>query len=151
MEIISVYTDGSASNSVPIEHRIGGFAALVLIGEEERLVSGSSISLTSQQAELMAVILALLTIYDEDLALNAEVVVYSDSAYIVNCFLDKWWEMWKINGFSSIKNSEYWLVLLDLVFERGMKVRFKKVKGHSGDKFNELVDKAARKARLEHA
>jgi len=151
MEQVTIYTDGSASNIVPLPDRVGGYASVILLGDIEKIISGSDKPLTSQQAELMAVISALYIVYSEELAKDKDVVVISDSAYIVNCFLDKWWEMWKINGFTTVKNREYWEVLLELVFDRGMNVRFKKVKGHSGDNYNEMADKAAKEARLNHA
>ena len=70
----------------------------------------------------------------------------SDSAYVVNAIVKGWLYAWKLNGWRTsrgeeIKNKDLWNVLYDLLFEG---IKFIKIKGHSGNTFNELVDKLAR-------
>jgi ribonuclease HI len=73
-------------------------------------------------------------------------VVVSDSSYVVNCFRDRWWVKWEANGWRNAKkqpvaNAELWRPLVELV--RTHDVTFKWVKGHSGDRMNDLVDQLA--------
>jgi ribonuclease HI len=72
--------------------------------------------------------------------------VVSDSTYVVNCFRDGWWVRWQANGWRNAKkqpvaNADLWRPLVDLV--AGHDVRFRWVKGHSGDPMNDLVDRLA--------
>ena len=74
------------------------------------------------------------------------VVVVSDSTYVVNCFRDNWWVRWEANGWRNAKkqpvaNADLWQPLVELVGP--LDVTFRWVKGHSGDRLNELVDPLA--------
>jgi ribonuclease HI len=78
-----------------------------------------------------------------------DVVVYSDSAYVVNAFGQDWVSRWQKNGWKNSKkedvaNQDLWKTLLALMNKN--RVRLKKVKGHSGDKWNERCDELARDA-----
>ena len=78
-----------------------------------------------------------------------EVDLYSDSAYVVNAFLQGWiynWvkKGWKTSGKEPVKNKELWQELYDLT--KIHKVNFIKVKGHSDNKYNNRCDELARKA-----
>jgi ribonuclease HI len=99
----------------------------------------------------MAVALSLFHIYD-DLKEGDEALVFinSDSAYIVNCFLQRWYEKWERLDFSNVKNEEYWKVILELSLCRGMRVTYKWIPGHKGIEHNESVDRLALEARLSH-
>ena len=81
--------------------------------------------------ELRAAIEAL-----EALTAPCQVTLYSDSAYMVNCFRDRWYEAWRQNGWRNKKkqpvaNRELWEELLELVEARGHVVEFAKVVGHA--------------------
>ena len=70
--------------------------------------------------------------------------VVSDSTYVVNCFRDGWWRGWLARGWTNsqkkpVANQDLWEPLIDLVRSRGG-VSFRWVKGHSGDRMNDLVD-----------
>jgi ribonuclease HI len=89
--------------------------------------------------ELTAVIEALR-------AVGGAVDVVSDSAYVVNCFRDRWWVRWQANGWRNAKrqpvaNAELWRALLAEL--DGRDVTFRWVRGHSGDPMNDLVDRLA--------
>jgi ribonuclease HI len=91
--------------------------------------------------EVMAVVRALQ-------ALPGPVRVMSDSAYVVNCFRDRWWEGWRRRGWRNssgqpVANRDLWEPLLALVLDGGRSIRFGKVKGHSGDPMNDWVDTLA--------
>ena len=77
----------------------------------------------------------------------------SDSAYVVNCFRDRWWESWARNGWKNagkqpVANRDLWERLIAQAQRH--EVIWHKVKGHSGDTLNERVDRLARAAIQEH-
>ena len=80
------------------------------------------------------------------LAAAGPVVVVSDSTYVVNCFRDRWWLRWEANGWRNAKkqpvaNDDLWRPLVELVDAND--VAFRWVKGHSGDRLNDVVDRLA--------
>jgi len=128
-----VFTDGAClGNPGP-----GGWAWAVPDGP---FASGPERRTTNQRMEVTAVLRAL-----EELSGPVEVV--SDSTYVVNCFRDKWWEGWLRRGWVNsarkpVANRDLWEPLIDLYRQRG-DVTFRWVKGHSGDRMNDLVDELA--------
>ena len=94
--------------------------------------------------ELTAVIEAL-----KLLKRPCEVDLYSDSAYVVNAFLQDWISSWIKNNWKNsskeeVKNKELWQELIELT--QTHKVTFHKVKGHSDNKYNNRCDELARNA-----
>jgi ribonuclease HI len=82
---------------------------------------------------------------------SGELVIVSDSTYVVNCFRDRWWVRWQANGWRNAKkqpvaNTDLWKPLVELYQERHPQFRW--VKGHSGDPMNDLVDRLAVAAAL---
>jgi ribonuclease HI len=59
--------------------------------DRDRFASGSEAPSTNQRMEIRAALEAVL-------ALDGPLLVVSDSTYVVNCFRDRWWEKWLING-----------------------------------------------------
>lgn len=119
----------------------GGWAAIIMDGTDSIELSGGTSETTNNIMELTAVIEAL-----KYLTEASEVEVYSDSAYVVNAFNQKWLENWKRNGWRTsdrkpVKNKELWLNLDNLV--QIHKVKFVKVKGHSDNEFNNKCDELA--------
>jgi ribonuclease HI len=130
---VTIYTDGACSgNPGP-----GGWAAILIHGERTKEISGGEMQTTNNRMELMAVIQAL-----KILKQTCRVKVCSDSAYIVNCFREKWYVKWEHSGFK--KNEDLWKQLLSLY--RRHKVEFVKVKGHSNVELNNRCDELARAA-----
>ena len=120
---------------------LGGWAAIIMNEEKSLEISGGTPDTTNNVMEMTAVIEAL-----KYLTEASEVEVYSDSAYVVNAFNQKWLENWKRNGWRSsdrkpVKNKELWLNLDNLV--QIHKVKFVKVKGHSDNEFNNKCDELA--------
>ncbi len=134
--VTTVYTDGACSgNPGP-----GGWAWAVPGG---RWAAGASPQTTNQRMEIMAAFAAV-----QALAGNLEIV--SDSTYVVHCFRDRWFDGWHRRGWRNSKkepvaNRDLWEPFIELVEERG-DVRFRWVKGHSGDPMNDLVDALAVRA-----
>lgn len=135
-----VYTDGACSgNPGP-----GGWGAVIRHGESEREISGFDGLTTNQRMELKAAVEALKLIPS-----GSRVKLYSDSAYLVNCFKDGWIDRWVKNGWvtskgDQVQNQELWKQLLDLNEKNS--VEWIKVKGHGTDKLNQRCDELARRA-----
>ena len=139
---ITIYTDGACSGNQSKENK-GGWGAVLLFNGKVKEINGGEVNTSNQRMELTATIKAL-----ESLKTNKHPVeVFSDSAYLVNCMNDKWYEKWLKNGWRNAKrepveNQDLWEKLITLIDT--YEVSFHKVKGHSGDEYNELADKLAR-------
>jgi ribonuclease HI len=135
---VTIYTDGACSgNPGP-----GGWAAVLLYGDNKKEISGGSKNTTNNIMEITAVIEAL-----KCLKFECEAKVHSDSAYVVNCFNNGWIQKWKKNNWQTaskepVKNKELWEELYNLVQKH--KVEFIKVKGHSNVELNNRCDELAR-------
>lgn len=133
-----VYTDGSCLGNPGR----GGWAWLV---PEGPYASGFDPRSTNQRMEITAALealRALLPIAPKGLT------VVSDSTYVVNCFRDRWWEGWKRRNWRNtagkpVANRDLWEPLLDLALGTEHPVTWQWVKGHSGDRYNDLVDELA--------
>jgi len=141
MKFVTIYTDGACSgNPGP-----GGWGAVLLFKDQNKEISGGERDTTNQRMELQAVIGALSALKVTDW----DVTIYSDSAYVVNAFKQKWLDNWQKNGWRNSKkepvaNQDLWQQLLLLTGKN--RVTMQKVKGHAGDKFNERCDELARQA-----
>lgn len=137
---VTVYTDGACSgNPGP-----GGWAAIIEEGGAERVVAGAEPHTTNQRMELMAAIEGLAAIPG-----RRRVQLFTDSAYVMNCFRDRWWEKWERNGWlgstrQPVTNRDLWERLI--AETRRHEVSWHKVKGHSGHPLNDRVDLLARQA-----
>jgi ribonuclease HI len=132
-----VYTDGSCLGTPGP----GGWAWAV---DRETYGRGSEPETTNQRMELMAVVQALESLPEY----VPGIVIVSDSAYIVNCFLEGWHEGWTADGHrrrdgKPVSNWDLWTRIFSGEIS-GFDVEFEKVKGHSGDVMNDFVDSLAR-------
>ena len=138
-EEVKIYTDGSCLNNPGP----GGWGAILIFGSQEKELSGSVKHTTNQQMELLAACKGL-----NALTREIKATVYSDSAYLVNAFKQGWLNNWKKRNWSKkkdpLQNKFLWLWLDSLTNKH--RVNFKKVKAHSGIKYNEIVDDLARNA-----
>lgn len=104
---VAIFTDGSAW-----EGR-GGFAAVIVRRHRLHLLAGPiGGSCTNQQAEMLAVISGLVLVRPLP-ALDRPVTVYSDSAYVVNCWQQGWISNWRRKGWKNssgkpVANRELW-------------------------------------------
>jgi ribonuclease HI/uncharacterized phage-like protein YoqJ len=129
-----VYTDGAClGNPGP-----GGWAWAVPDGP---YASGPDPATTNQRMEIRAALEAVRT-------LEGPLEVVSDSTYVVNCFRDRWWEGWLKRGWLNsqkkpVANRDLWEPLIEAYRADPTRVRFRWVKGHSADRYNDLVDRLA--------
>lgn len=134
---VTIYTDGACSgNPGP-----GGWAAILIVGEYRKELSGGEANTTNNRMELEGVINGL-----RALTRPCNVTIYSDSAYVVNAFNQNWIAKWMANGWKNsakaeVANSDLWKELVVLTTTH--KVTFSKVKGHADDDLNNRCDELA--------
>ena len=133
MKRVTLYTDGACSGNPGR----GGWGAILIYGSYRKELSGGEPVTTNNKMELTAVIEGLKALNEP-----CEVDVYSDSAYVVNAFLQDWISGWIRRGWKNVKNIELWNALIALTEKH--KVHFNKVKGHADDELNNRCDELAR-------
>ena len=131
---IKIYTDGSAKgNPGP-----GGYGIVLLSDEGHRKeVAKGYRKTTNNRMELLSVIVALEMLK----ARPMDVVVFSDSKYVVDAVEKKWVFNWEKKYFDKKKNVDLWKRFL--VVYRQHNVKFIWVKGHANNVENERCDKLA--------
>ncbi len=140
MKKVEIFTDGACSgNPGP-----GGYGVILKYNGHEKELSGGYRNTTNNRMELMAIIKGL-----EALKEPCEVMVYSDSRYIVDAINKGWVQRWAANNWmrnkkESAKNIDLWERLLKQLARH--KVRITWVKGHAGHEENERCDQLAVKA-----
>ncbi len=137
--MIKIYTDGSCIQNPGN----GGWAAIMLINNEKKAISGFKKNTTNNQMELMAAIEAL-----KKIPIGEEVQIYTDSKYVkmgITEWIKKWSQNnWKTSSKKKVKNLELWKELSSI--SKKHKIKWLWIKGHAGDPFNEEVDTLAKKA-----
>lgn len=146
-----IYCDGATSNNGS-KDSYGGYGWVILNAKGEKLLEGGGFvdAATNNICELMAIIEACETV-NMRMKENDKVQIYSDSAYCVNCYKQDWYKNWLENGWKNSKkqpvaNKDLWLKLIP--FFEDNRFTFVKAKGHSGDYWNEYVDKLAVKYKI---
>ncbi|GLX70206.1 ribonuclease HI [Paenibacillus glycanilyticus] len=140
MKEVTIYTDGACSgNPGP-----GGWGAVLFYGVHRKELSGGEKHSTNNRMEIQAVIEALSLLKEP-----CKAKVYSDSAYVVNCFQKGWIHGWLRNGWKNsknepVENQDLWKTLWDLM--KRHQVEYIKVKGHSDNEWNNRCDELAREA-----
>lgn len=140
MEEITIYTDGACSgNPGP-----GGWGSILMFKDYKKEISGGNNSTTNNIMELTAVVEALKLV-----KYPCKIKIYSDSAYVVNGFLQGWIYNWVKKGWKTadnkpVKNKELWEELYN--FTKIHEIEFIKVKGHADNEFNNRCDELARNA-----
>ena len=128
--MITIYTDGSARGNPG--H--GGYGVVLLSGPHRKELSQGYRLTTNNRMELMSVIVALEALKNP----NQQVLIYSDSKYVVDAVEKGWVFNWKKINFKKKKNSDLWTRFLR-IYEKH-KVKFQWVKGHSTNPLNNHCD-----------
>ena len=144
MNEVTIYTDGACSGN-PGK---GGWGAILIYAKEKKYMSGSKQLTTNNQMELIATIEALKAILKP-----SNIALYTDSQYVKNG-ITSWIFNWKKNGWKTankkpVANKDLWIELEKYVDFHS--VNWFWVKGHSGDKYNEIADELAVKAMNERS
>jgi len=136
MALVEIYTDGSARGNPGR----GGYGIILKYGSKEKELSQGYRLTTNNRMELLAVIVALETLTRPGL----DVVVYSDSKYVVEAIEQRWVYGWQKKGFKGKKNPDLWQRFLQIYPKH--KVKFKWVRGHNDHPYNERCDVLATSA-----
>jgi ribonuclease HI len=119
----------------------GGWAALLIYQDKEKMISGFEAETTNNRMELQAAIEALSALKGLQ-----EVDLWTDSTYVKQG-ITTWIFNWKKNNWKNaqkkpIKNQDLWVLLDEMQSKH--RVKWYWVKGHSGHPENDRVDEAAR-------
>lgn len=128
-----IYTDGAArGNPGP-----GGYGIVLLWkGIRKEFSQGYRLT-TNNRMELLAVIVALRSLTRE----GVNIVIYTDSSYVVNSVEKGWVFNWQKKGFKGKKNADLWIQFLELYPKHNIK--FQWVKGHANNPGNNRCDELA--------
>lgn len=144
--MIDIYCDGGCRGNGK-KDSCGAFGIVIVQeGKEEIQISNGKRDTTNNEMELSGLLGAIrfakkFIEYGED-----KVRIYCDSAYSLNITTDWMWK-WAANGWSKkggeIKNLELVQSIYDELnfYCDASKIEFIKVKGHAGNKYNEMADK----------
>jgi ribonuclease HI len=118
--MIEIYTDGAYSSS----RNQGGWAFVVIEDNKEIFKKfGSALNTTNNRMEIMACLEALR--YSK----GKEVKIFSDSMYVIGTMTKNW---------KKRKNTDLWIAMEESL--SSVQVIWEHVKGHAGNKWNELCD-----------
>ena len=130
---IEIFTDGSSrGNPGP-----GGYGVILRCGEHYKELSGGFAETTNNRMELTAVIVGLEAVRRP----NAEIILYSDSRYVVDSVNKGWVFGWERKRFEKRLNADLWIRFLEVY--RRHRVRFVWVKGHADNPMNNRCDQLA--------
>jgi ribonuclease HI len=137
MKRVVIHTDGGCKgNPGP-----GGFGAVMVCGKHRMELSAGYRLTTNNRMELRAAIAAL-----ETLTEPCEVVLHSDSKYLIDSISKRWIDGWQKRGWQTadkkpVKNRDLWQLLLAAIGSHRIDWRW--VKGHAGHTENERCDELA--------
>jgi ribonuclease HI len=137
---VIIYSDGGCKPNPGC----GGWAALLIWGDQQKEISGGEANTTNNRMELTAAISALAA-----LKRPCWIDFYTDSEYLKNG-ISQWIAEWKRNGWKTAKgdpvlNQDLWMRLDELRSRH--KIDWKWTRGHAGNRYNERVDQLAAEAR----
>ncbi len=137
MKKVEIYTDGACKgNPGP-----GGYGTILVYGGKEKELSGGEAKTTNNRMELMAVIAGL-----EALREPCEIVLTSDSTYVIHALTKRWVDNWKRknwmkNASTPVPNADLWKRLLAAAEPHS--ITWVWVRGHAGHPQNERCDRLA--------
>ena len=127
--MLEIYTDGAYSSL----RNKGGWAFVVLSnGEKIHHDFSFEFNTTNNRMEIQAALEACYWLRDNKLA---EATIYADSLYVINTMTQNW---------KRKKNNDLWDLFDEVI--KDLQIHWSHVKGHSGNKYNELCDAFASQA-----
>ena len=130
---IHLYTDGAAKGNPGR----GGYGVVLKSGPHYKELSEGFRLTTNNRMELLAVIKGLEEIKNK----GSQVIVVSDSKYVVEAVEKGWLWNWIKIGFRDKKNKDLWIRFVNIY--RQHQVKFQWIKGHNGHPENERCDQLA--------
>jgi ribonuclease HI len=145
MEII-IYTDGACKgNPGP-----GGWAAIIMLENIKKEISGGERLTTNNRMELTAAIKSLEYCEAQKKSQPAleHIKIFTDSIYVkegITIWINKWEKNnWKTGDKKNVKNVDLWKKLKELT--KSKQIEWSWIKGHSDNPMNDLADRLAKKA-----
>ena len=137
MNKIIIYTDGGCRGNPGI----GGWGVWLRYGNHDKKLQGAQQDTTNNRMELTAAIKALEAIKSSDITID----LFTDSKYVMTG-ISEWIKNWKAKGWKTankkpVKNIDLWQRLDALNNQHNVVWHW--VKGHSGDKGNDMADALA--------
>ncbi len=133
MADVIIYTDGAASgNPGP-----GGFGVVLKAGVHRKELSQGFRLTTNNRMELLAAIVGLEALKKPGM----DVIIYSDSRYVVDAVEKGWLFGWEKKGFKDKNNPDLWRRFLEVY--RKHRVKFIWIRGHADNPENERCDRLA--------
>lgn len=158
---IELYVDGACRGNGQVADAPSGIGVVLLIPDKQPIYLKEKLNFnpnTNNKAEIFAVIRGLELLFeyyspfDKNEFVKDKLTIYSDSAYMING-ITNWINGWRANNWMNskkelVKNKELWEYLDKRIhfFEQDFDIEFVKVKGHSGNKWNEKCDRLANEA-----
>lgn len=139
--MIEIYTDGTSLGN-PGK---GGFAVIIVFEQFEIILAKGFRKTTNNRMELLSVAEALNFVKNNNIN---TATIHTDSQLVVKAINEGWLERWIKNGWQTanktkVLNVDLWQKIHH--FLKFVDVKFQWIEGHSGDKYNELADKIAKK------
>jgi len=135
MKKIIGYTDGACSGNPGV----GGYAGIMICKGQERVIYGCSSEVTTNNRMELTAVVELINWLNKVQKEPCEIEIRTDSQYIIDCQAHKT-KAW----FANRPNHDLWFQLIEAGVKGKHRIRFVKVKGHSGDEYNEKCDKLAK-------
>lgn len=128
MVVLKIYTDGACSGNQNKEN-LGGWGAVLEYGKHRKELFGGEKNTTNNRMEMTALLRALEALKKD----NQTIEIFSDSAYLMDCFREKWYVTWLANGWLTagkkpVENRDLWELLLPYLDLHT--ISFFRVKGH---------------------
>lgn len=130
MAILKIHTDGGCAGNQS-DKNTGGWGAILEYGSARKELCGGELNTTNNRMEMTALIQALSALNRD----NLQIMAFSDSSYLMDCFRKKWYVNWRKNGWVNsskkpVENRDLWEKLLELIEGHGHTINFYRVKGH---------------------
>jgi len=142
----TIYTDGACNgNPGP-----GGWAAIIILENKKKEISGGEKLTTNNRMELTAAIKSLeyCEAQQKKQPLLEHIKIFTDSIYVkegITVWINNWEKNnWKTSDKKNVKNVDLWRRLKDLT--KSKQIEWRWIKGHSDDPMNDLADELAKKA-----
>jgi ribonuclease HI len=139
-----IYTDGACvGNPGP-----GGSAMIVV--KDDNIIHKfihKQPKTTNNRMELLAILEALKWLKNNS---YGSAIIRSDSLYCLNPLVKGWIYKWERENYKNKHNSDLWKQIFPIYEELKDSIDLEWVKGHSGEKYNTLVDYLAEKAAREN-
>lgn len=131
--VIEIYTDGACSGNPGR----GGLGIVMKYKEQRKEMAYGFKLTTNNRMELIAVIVALESLKKE----NSDVIVYSDSKYVIDAINLGWVYNWVKKNFKDKANADLWKRFLEV--HKKHHIKFMWVRGHASNKENNRCDELA--------